>query len=233
MTKHYLASLFTVLFIVLVSASCAAQKNTTSNTVVITNKTIYAKAVEYGDFNTAIVAAHNILANSPADYHFMDSLARLYYASGNLVAAINIGNDILNAAPQNITVREIVANSQLGLGLSGEALINYNDLFGRTSNLLYLYNVASTEFGMKRFTEAGLTLDKILKADGNLTKVSLTGTDGRIQEIPLKAAALNIKGAIAVEVNNIPIAKQNFEEALKIAPDFDLAKTNLAQLNKK
>lgn len=226
---HLLPFAFTIL--ALVPMGCAAQRNAPTN-IVTTNKTIYDKAIEYGDLNTAIVAAHTILANSPADYHYMDSLVDLYYATGNLVAAINIGNDILGAAPQNVAVREVVANSQQALGLNGEAVLNYRELYTRTNDLFFLYNLASTQYNMKNLTECGTTLDQILKAEGNMQKIPLTGADGETQEVPIKAAAHNMKGAIALEVNNNPIAKQNFEEALKIAPDFSLAKKNLEEMRK-
>lgn len=230
--KH-LILLLTVAFTGLVQTSCTAQKNSTTNTnIVSTNKTIYAKAVEYGDLNTAIVAAHTILANSSDDYHYMDSLVSLYYVSGNLVAAVNVGNAILDAAPQNVTVRELVANSLAGLNMNGEAVVQYNDLYSRTANIVYLYNVATVEFSMKNYTECGLTVERILKAEGNMTKVAINGTDNIIQEIPIKAAAYNIKGAIAVAVNNNAIAKESFEEALKITPEFSLAKSNLEALKK-
>jgi tetratricopeptide (TPR) repeat protein len=226
---HILPLVFSL--IALIPLGCAAQRNTPT-TVVTSNKTIYDKAIEYGDLNTAIVAAHTILANSPADFHYMDSLVGLYFATGNFVAAINIGNDILGAAPQNVAVREVVANSQLALGLNGEAVLNYQDLYTRTNDLFFLYNVATTQYNMKNFTECGATLDRVLKAEGNMEKIPLTGADGETQEVPIKAAAHNIKGAIALEVNNAAIAKQNFEEALKIAPDFSLAKKNLEGMGK-
>ena len=226
MKKHYLA-LATVL---LISSSCFAQKNTQSNNIVTTSKTIYAKALEYGDYNTAIVAAHTILANSPADYYYMDSLVSLYYTVGNYQAAANVGNDILNAAPQNVPVRELVANSQVMLGQQGLAVLNYEDLYDRTNDVFYLYNIATTQFGMKLYTESGATADRIIKADGNMELIPISTAEGQTQQIPLKAAAYNIKGAIAMAVNNKPIAKQNFEEALKISPDFALAKQNLAEV---
>ncbi len=223
---------FTFALLGLSVTSCVAQKNVTSSTLVSANKTIYAKAVEFGDLNTAIVAAHTILANSSSDYHYMDSLVSLYYVSGNLVATVNVGNAILEAAPQNVTVREIVANSLIALGMNGDALVHYKELFSRTDNLVYLYNVATTEFNMKNYTECGVTIEKLLKAPSNMNKVSITNADGSAQEIAIKAAAFNIKGAIAMEVNNTAIAKQNFEEALKIAPEFSLAKNNLEALSK-
>lgn len=217
-------SLFTV-------GTSVAQKNTNATSAIVSsNKTIYAKAIEYGDLNTAIVAAHTILANSPNDYHYMDSLVGLYYTSGNLVAAVNVGNDILAAAPQNTTVRELVANSLIALDLSADALVHYNELYTRTGNLVYLYNVATTQFNMKNYTDCGFTVERLLKAESNMVKVNIATAEGDAQDVPIKAAALNIKGAIAMELNSLAIAKENFEEALKVAPDFALAKNNLETL---
>ena len=162
--KNLVLALTIALSAFTVTSSVAQKNSTATSTIVSTNKTIYAKAVEYGDLNTAIVAAHTILANSPNDYHYMDSLVSLYYASGNLVAAINVGNAILEAAPQNTAVREMVANSLVALDLNGDALVHFNELYTRTGNLVYLYNVATTQFNMKNYTDCGTTVERLLKA---------------------------------------------------------------------
>ena len=46
----------------------------------------------------------------------------------------------------------------------------------------------------------------------------------------MKAAALNVKGIVASDLNQDANAKQFFNEAIKIFPDFVLAKGNLAAL---
>jgi hypothetical protein len=51
--------------------------------------------------------------------------------------------------------------------------------------------------------------------------------DGQSQQVSLKAAAFNVKGIIGLELNQDDAAKQNFEEAIKLFPDFVLAKGNL------
>ena len=53
------------------------------------------------------------------------------------------------------------------------------------------------------------------------------------QDIVMKAAALNVKGICAMELNQEAAAKDNFAKALELAPEFVLAKGNLDNLNKK
>ena len=52
------------------------------------------------------------------------------------------------------------------------------------------------------------------------------------QEVPMKAAALNVKGICAMELNQPDAAKDNFKKALEIDPDFALAKGNLENAGK-
>ncbi|MCS7086074.1 MAG: tetratricopeptide repeat protein, partial [Bacteroidia bacterium] len=52
------------------------------------------------------------------------------------------------------------------------------------------------------------------------------------QEVKFKAAALNVKGVLYKDKGDKASAKKFFEEALKIEPEFELAKNNLEELNK-
>ena len=49
----------------------------------------------------------------------------------------------------------------------------------------------------------------------------------------MKAAAYNVKGICALELNQPEAAKENFNKALQLFPDFVLAKTNLETLEKR
>jgi Flp pilus assembly protein TadD len=49
----------------------------------------------------------------------------------------------------------------------------------------------------------------------------------------MKAAALNIKGIVAMDLNQESNAKNFFNQALQLFPDFALAKGNLATLAQK
>ena len=49
-------------------------------------------------------------------------------------------------------------------------------------------------------------------------------------QVELLAAIYYLKGLDAIELNQKPVAKASFEEAIKIQPDFTLAKDNLDKL---
>ena len=53
------------------------------------------------------------------------------------------------------------------------------------------------------------------------------------QEVPMRAAAYNVKGICAMELNQEEAAKQNFNKAVELFPDFALAKGNLDAMAKK
>ena len=54
---------------------------------------------------------------------------------------------------------------------------------------------------------------------------------GRIgREVAKRAAAFNMRGVIALEINQLDVAKQNFQKALELFPDFSLAKSNLEKV---
>ena len=55
---------------------------------------------------------------------------------------------------------------------------------------------------------------------------------GYTQKVPYKAAALNIKGVIAKQLNENSAAEALFKESLKVMPDFVLPKVNLEDLKK-
>ena len=55
---------------------------------------------------------------------------------------------------------------------------------------------------------------------------------GYKQTVPYKAAALNIKGVIARQLNDDKTAEELFNQALAIYPDFVLAKGNIEEMKK-
>ena len=60
--------------------------------------------------------------------------------------------------------------------------------------------------------------------------IGIGSDDGR-QNVPLKAAALNLRGIILTEINMKDKSKEALEAALKVYPEFALAKKNLDALN--
>ncbi|HEY0262400.1 MAG TPA: hypothetical protein VGB95_05200, partial [Chitinophagales bacterium] len=81
------------------------------------------------------------------------------------------------------------------------------------------------------FGEASESLNTIVTSpDSEKEEVAISAGKNQTQKVSLKAAAYNVRGIIANELNNKTVAQQNFEEALKASPDFVLAKNNLSAL---
>ena len=62
--------------------------------------------------------------------------------------------------------------------------------------------------------------------------MQLGTSDGGVQQVPFKAAILNLKALIAIEQGQNDQAKTFLNEALQLAPEFEAAKTSLEGLNK-
>lgn len=183
------------------------------------------------DWNVATQAIYNILALSPADSAYRDSLAMLYYDRGAFVQAIQVGNKLLQQRPNDTVLVEMMAIAKESAGQLKESLEHYQQLYEDTRKPYYLYQIASIEFKLRRFNESAVTLNKLLSQEGLEDEtVIITYERGRQQRVPIQAAAINIQGVLALEMEKFDLAKQAFEQALQLAPEFQLAKNNLQAL---
>lgn len=195
----------------------------------------FRMALKYGDLVVAKQALFDMIVLKPEATHLKDSLAFVYINLGMLREAILLSREILESTPSNLGIMEVKAISEQNLGLSKEALTTYESLYSQTKNVYHLYQIATLQYDLKRMAECNNSIDQLL-ATPDIDKKDInigTGTRGQQQRVLLKAAALNIKGVLAMDLNENAVAKTCFEEALKLTPDFVLAKGNLDFLTKK
>lgn len=199
-----------------------------SNTMLKTQKEVYQQALEYNDLATATQAVYNILELSPQDSAYKDSLAQIYFSRGAHVQAVNVGDELLNNRPEDTTLLEMMAVSKEAIGQNEEALEHYQKLFKKQDDPYYQYQIASIQFKMKRYNECNATLQTLLqRSDLEGKKVSISYNRGRQQQVPVKAAAYNIRGVLALQLKKNDVAKKSFQKATKLHEDFVLAKNNL------
>jgi len=192
---------------------------------------IYEQASNYSDFIVAREALYNMLALRPERTGLKDTLTYLYYNSGNHVQVILLGREILQAKPDKADILELVAVSQQNLGLLKDALESFEKLFSITKDVYHQYNIASLQYMLKRYGECSENLNSIIASTDTTGEVTISDNNGTSQKVPLKAAAFNMRGVIALEINQSDVAKQNFQKALELFPDFALAKSNLDKIN--
>jgi tetratricopeptide (TPR) repeat protein len=196
--------------------------------------TVYKSALKYYDLQTATTALYTALALKPDRKDLRDSLALIYFAAEKYGQANALAEDLLKENPKRNDLLEMAAVSKQSLGLVKESLANYEALHAVDKNPFYLYQIATLQYQLKRYGECVASLDQII-ADDQATKqnVTIRSQNGQGQNVPMKAAALNVKGIVALELNQDEVAKDNFAKAIELFPDFSLAKGNLNMLAQK
>jgi len=193
----------------------------------------YKSALKNYDLQAATVALYTMQAIKPERSDLSDSLALLYFAGERYPQAYLIGESILKENPKRSDMLELVAVSKQNLGMIKEALADYEKLYAIDKSVFYLYQTATLQYQLKRYGECVASLDQIIaSADADKQKVNIRVQNGS-QDVPMKAASYNVKGICAMELNQTDAAKQNFNKAIELAPDFVLAKGNLESLSKK
>jgi len=191
------------------------------------HKKIVAQALSYNDAQTAINSMHYIIALEGANSTYKDSLAITYYRTGNYVSSHLVAKELLTSKPDNTQLLEINAVSLQSLGATKDAIATYETLFAKTNNMAHGYQLAMLQYGIKRLAEAQATIAQTLQcADIENAYLQFAIDENQNQNVPLKAAAFNLQGLIAFELKDNTAAKNAFDEALKIMPEFTVATQN-------
>lgn len=191
----------------------------------------YQAAMRYNDYSVAKQALYNILVEYPNNDSILYSLSLLYYQSQQNASAALTANDVLALNPDNVGAMEIAANALERLGAKDRALEKYEDLYLKTDDYNALYKMAFLQYDLKKYGEAMANVDILLgKKETEELTATFSGGGNEQEEFPIKAALYNLKGLIYKGQDNKNEAKANFEKALEIAPEFELAKNNMEEL---
>ncbi|MCE7996025.1 MAG: tetratricopeptide repeat protein [Roseivirga sp.] len=192
----------------------------------------YQLAQKYNDQEATKQALLDLMVLNGRDTTVMRSLAEFYYNNRRYTSSALVALDYLEKFPGNMIATEIVALSYEQLRLYDKAIEFYQPMWLMTENINILYQIAYLQYSLKRYTESLNNLqivDSKVKAED---KVQLNTSNGQVQEIPFKAAILNLRALIAIGEGKNEDAKALFNQALQLAPDFEAAKTGLEDLNK-
>jgi tetratricopeptide (TPR) repeat protein len=191
----------------------------------------YATALQWNDYEVAKDALYDLIIENPGNDSLIFDLAVYYYQNQKSPSAILVSNELLARNPKNIGALEIAAGGYETLGVLDKSLQNYESLFLLTNNNIgTLYKMAFLQYRLKRYKESGASADIILAhKDVESLKASYTAADNKQKEYPIKVAVINLKGMLALEQGDKAGAKKMFEQVLAMAPDFALAKENLAK----
>lgn len=227
---------FPIVVLLLLTVSLQAQKSKAPAPYDVKMK-VYQEALKYGDLVVARGAVYEMMALHPEEKNWRDTLAMLFYGSGMYMQTIILGKQLLDEKKDDQVMMELVAVSEEGIGMTKEALADYEKLFGLSGKLMHQYKIAALQYSLQRYGECTQTLTALLgKSEASAEKISLSIGQNQTQEVVLSAACWNVAGMVAIETNQLTEAKTYFEKALQLAPDFALPKNNIAyieSLNKK
>jgi tetratricopeptide (TPR) repeat protein len=193
-----------------------------------TVKKTYDSAIKSGDLATTITMLNMLLAdnnNTP----YADTLALLYTSAGSYVPAMYwIEKRINEKDAAKVALTEAKAACLKGLGDYKTAIGVYEELMKvNAKNPNYPWQLLNLQYDLKRNGEALATIDFIIKSNPDTALIVTVPVENN-QGINVKylAAVYNMKGIILFNSNFKKDAMVAFGEALKVQPDYPIAKQN-------
>ena len=194
-------------------------------------KSIYEKAKSYNDPNVAITALYNMVALQPDNLLLKDSLMREYLSLSQWAPTYMISREIMALQPNNNFALEVSCVALQNLGLKQEALNEYESLYLRTDRVDVLYTISFLQFELKNLNESLTNLNILLENEQTEEMmVSVNKNQNERQEVSMRAQLNYLKGLVFLEQGKNDLAKQSFNSAIELSPEFNNAIEKLNSL---
>ncbi|HEY6063407.1 MAG TPA: tetratricopeptide repeat protein [Chitinophagaceae bacterium] len=216
--------LIPVLFGILIVSGAAAQDNDALRKHYLK---MYRQALTYNDANAAINALHGYIA-ADNSIVYKDTLSMLYFNVKSYYSSLLLSEEVYKAAPENLNAMARAAECYDELGDPKTAAGLWEQVVPKTKNPYHIYKLGICQYQLKRTIECEASARAAL-ADTSSKRigVNFTMADGSQQAVPVDAAAANLLGVLKMDAKNFTGAKADFQQALKLFPDFAGAKGNL------
>ena len=191
----------------------------------------YARKV--GDPAVAVNSLYTLIALEGDKSTYKDTLAYFYFSSRKYGPTFMMTNEVLQRDPNNLQMMEMKGIALEGLGAYDKASEVYIKLMGISKNNYYGYTLANINFKMKKYDDAysAIKNTETMNDEGKY-RVSFAINQKHTEDVELLAAIPYLKGLIEIELEMNAEAKLSFSRALKVKPDFVLAKENLDAIDK-
>lgn len=188
---------------------------------------VYGQALAYNDINTAINALQGYIAIDN-DLKYKDTLSMLYFSNKAYVSSLMIAEEVYKGMPSNFNAMARAAECYDELGDPKTAVNLYEQVVPKLKNPFYTYKLAVGQYQLKRTMEAEQSANAVLlDTSSKRVGVNFAGADGRIQAVPVNAAATNLLGVLKMDVKDYAAAKVFFQKSLELYPKFEGARQNL------
>jgi tetratricopeptide (TPR) repeat protein len=191
----------------------------------------YSLASQWNDFAVAKDALYDLIIENPGNDSLLFTLAYYYYENKEYAPTLLISQTLLNRNPKNVNFLEMAAVSGESLGVADKAIQYYETLYLLTNNVNTLYKIAFLQYDLKRYNESMTNVTILLgNPEVNTLKIYFNDAANKAKEYVMKVPVLNLKGLVLEANGDKAGARKAYTEALAIAPDFIMAKQNLAKL---
>ncbi len=198
-----------------------------------TAEQVYKAALDNQDYTVAIQSLYQMIQQTPKKLALQDSLASLYFRMGAFQQCQKVAQKLLKKTPNNYKALEMLASAEKQIGEFEASLKNYQALYQSSNDVYYLYHIANLQYYLRDYEASEKSLVSLLETPNiEKEKVFINIGDSKVkpQEVPLKAAVLNIQGVIHSELDKKDKAIEFFHQSLAEFEDFELAENNLAML---
>ncbi len=203
-----------------------AQKVKKSDLIAM-EKSIYKKALQNYDLEQAKNSVYHILELEGEQSPYLDSLAYIYFNQKNFPATLKVSNTLLKKK-ESLSVLEMKAVALENLNLPKEAIDVYDKIYKLKKDVGTAYKLATLQQQLKRSAEAYATLKSAenLKFPEKGFVYAPTAKKGKQQAVKFQAAFYNLMAITAYDLHNYDLAVNYFDKALKLQPDYFVAKQN-------
>jgi len=190
-------------------------------------KNIYQEALKNYDLQTAQVAVYHIINLEGNQSKYLDTLAYIYFNQKKFLPCLKVSERILKNR-ESLPILELKAISLENLKDIKGAIDAYEKIYTQKKEAVVAYKLAQLQQELKRSAEAYATLKSAenLKFPDKGFVAFPTAQKGQSQNVPLKAAFYSLMAQTSYDLHNYPMAVKYYDEALKIYPDFFVAKQN-------
>ena len=182
----------------------------------------YKQMLLQGDVQGVINALTHLNVLDPSQER-RDTLALVYSNNNQHIQALNLTGIEVNPQDSDLAL-QVKAISLKALNQPGRAVEHFKLMFERAPNPYVAYELADLKI---QVGDSPGSLSDIEYGIANATEEMKYAFYERQQpyEVPLKAAFVQLKGLAQynIDKNNIDQAIASFDEALKMAPNFNLA----------
>ena len=195
-------------------------------------KKIVSLARKVGDMGVVSNSFYRIIALEGENSTYKDSLAYFYFTSRKYAPSFMMAEEALKREPDHLDMLEIKAVSMEALGALDKSSEVYARLFELTRVNFYGYNLAKLQLTMKKSEDAYATIKEVegLNDTGEFN-INFIINQNHTQSVELLAAIPYLKGLIEEDLGKSSEAKISYEKAVKVQPDFVLAKEKLEALS--